>query len=42
MGYSLRYFVAEDDGTLTRVPAGKYRRWLIDGEALPGDRAAAP
>ena len=39
MGYSLRCFIAEDDGTLTRVPAAKYHRWFSGGEALPADRA---
>jgi len=40
MGYGLRDFIAEDDGTLTRVPAAKCRRWFASGEALPADRAA--
>jgi hypothetical protein len=39
MGYSLRYFIAEDDGALTRVPTAKYHRWFFDGEALPPARA---
>jgi len=39
MGYSLRYFIAEDDGALTRVPTAKYHRWFSDGEALPPARA---
>ena len=39
MGYSLRYFVSEDDGTLTRVPTAKYHRWFSEGEALPAARA---
>jgi hypothetical protein len=38
MGYSLRYFIAEDDGTLTRAPTAKYHRW-VDGEPLPPARA---
>jgi hypothetical protein len=32
MGYRLRYFVAEEDGTLTRVPTARYRRWFSEGE----------
>ena len=39
MGYALRYFIAEDDGTLTRVPAARYQRWFADGEVMPADRA---
>ncbi len=39
MGYGLRYFIAEDDGTLARVPAAKCHRWFADDEALPADRA---
>ena len=39
MGYSLRYFIAEDDGSLTRVPTAKCHRWFPDGEALPPGRA---
>lgn len=39
MGYSLRYFIAEDDGSLTRVPTAKCHRWFPDGEALPAGRA---
>jgi len=39
MGYSLRYFIAEDDGALTRVPTAKYHRWFFDGEPLPLARA---
>ena len=39
MGYGLRYFIAEDDGSLTRVPAAKCHRWFADDEALPADRA---
>lgn len=39
MGYSLRCFIAEDDGTVTRVPTAEYHRWFFDGEALPADRA---
>lgn len=38
VGYSLRYFIADDDGGLTRVPATKYHRWFLDGEALPPGR----
>ena len=40
MGYGLRYFIAEDNGMLTRVPAVKYHRWLADDEAVPSERAA--
>jgi hypothetical protein len=39
VGYRLRYFVAEEDGTLTRVPAARYHRWVSQGEALPAERA---
>ena len=39
MGYSLRYFIAEDDGALTRVPTAKCHRWFSDDEALPPGRA---
>ena len=39
MGYRLRYFIAEDDGRLTRVTAVKYHRWSVDDEALPAARA---
>lgn len=35
MGYALRYFIAEDDGTLTRVPAARCQRWFSRDEALP-------
>ena len=38
MGYGLRWFIAEDDGTVTRVPATTCERWF-DGEALPAARA---
>jgi len=38
MGYGLRWFIAEDDGTITRVPAATCERWF-DGEALPAARA---
>jgi ferric-dicitrate binding protein FerR (iron transport regulator) len=27
-GYGLRWFIAEDDGTVTRVPAATCQRWL--------------
>lgn len=40
MGYGLRYFIAEDNGMLTRVPAVKYHRWLADDETVPLERAA--
>lgn len=39
MGYGLRYFMAEDDGTLTRVPTARCHRWFAEEEALPADRA---
>jgi hypothetical protein len=39
MDYGLRYFLAEHDATLTRVPAARYRRWLAEGERLPPHRA---
>ena len=37
MGYGLRWFINEDDGTVTRVPAATCERWF-DGEALPAAR----
>jgi hypothetical protein len=40
MGYGLRYFIAEDNEMLTRVPAVTYHRWLADDEAVPAERAA--
>ena len=40
MGYRLRYFIAEDDGGLTRVPTARCHRWFSDDEALPPGRAA--
>jgi hypothetical protein len=39
MGYGLRYYLAEDDTTLKRVSAARYRRWLAQRERLPPDRA---
>ena len=39
MGYRLRYFIAEDDGGLTRVPTARCHRWFSDDEALPPGRA---
>ncbi len=39
MGYSLRYFIAEDDGMLTRVPVARFHRWFANDEALPAARA---
>ena len=39
MGYRLRYFIAEDDGALTRVSTAKCHRWFSDDEALPPGRA---
>jgi hypothetical protein len=38
MGYRLRWFIAEDNGTVTRVPATTCARWF-DGEALRAARA---
>jgi hypothetical protein len=38
MGYGLRYFIAADDGALTRVPTARYHRWFSEGEPLPPDR----
>jgi hypothetical protein len=38
MGYRLRWFIAEDDGTVTRVPAATCARWF-DGEDLLAARA---
>jgi hypothetical protein len=40
MGLSVRYFVAEDDRTVTRVPRARYQRWFFEDEALPANRAA--
>ena len=40
MGLSVRYFVAEDDRTVTRVPRARYQRWFLEDEALPANRAA--
>jgi hypothetical protein len=39
MGYRLRYFVAEEDGQLTRIPTARCDRWFSDEEALPPERA---
>lgn len=39
VGYSVRYFLAEDHGNLTRVPRATYRRWFSVGDALPDERA---
>ena len=38
MGLSLRYLVAEDDRTVTRVARSQYHRWFSEGEALPANR----
>ena len=38
MGYGLRWFIAEDDGTVSRVPGTTCERWF-DGEALAAARA---
>jgi len=38
MGYGLRWFIAEDDGTVTRMPPATCERWF-DGEALTAARA---
>ncbi len=38
MGLSVRYFVAEDDRTVTRVARARYQRWFSDDEALPANR----
>jgi hypothetical protein len=40
MGTSLRYFIADDDGSLTLVPRAKRHRQFFDGEGLPAERAA--
>ena len=40
MGLSVRYFVVEDDRTVTRVPRARYQRWFFENEALPANRAA--
>lgn len=39
MGHGLRSFSAEDDSTLTRVPAVKCGRWFDGDEVLPADWA---
>jgi hypothetical protein len=39
MGLSLRFFIAEEDGTLTRVPTAEYMRWFDRGQPLPPDWA---
>jgi hypothetical protein len=36
--YGLRWFIAEDDGAIMRVPAATCARWF-GGEALPAARA---
>jgi hypothetical protein len=41
MALSVRYFVAEDDRTVTRVPRARYQRWFSEDEALPANRVAA-
>src|SRR3989338_5524458 len=41
MGLSVRYFVAEDDRTVTRVPRARYQRWFFEDEALPANRAGS-
>ena len=38
MGYGLRWFIAEDDGTVRRLPTATCERWF-DGEALPAARS---
>ena len=38
MGLSVRYFVAEDDRTVTRVARARYQRWFSEDEALPANR----
>ena len=38
MGLSVRYFVAEDDRTVTRVARARYQRWFSEDEALPAKR----
>src|SRR5688500_5737320 len=38
MGYGLRYFIAADDGALTRVPTARYHRWFSEDEPLTLDR----
>jgi len=38
MGLSLRYLVAEDDRTVTRLARSRYQRWFSEGEALPANR----
>jgi hypothetical protein len=37
MRYGLRWFIAEDDGTVSRLPATACERWF-EGEALPAFR----
>ena len=38
MSLSLRYLVAEDDKTVTRVARSQYHRWFSEGETLPANR----
>ena len=38
MGYGLRWFIAENDEPVTRVPAATCERWF-GSEALPAARA---
>jgi len=38
MGLSVRYFVAEEDRTVTRVARARYQRWFSEDEALPANR----
>lgn len=39
MGYSLRMFLASDDGRITTIPAARYGRWVSSKEPLPAELA---
>jgi hypothetical protein len=41
MGYGLRYFIAANDGALTRVPTARYHRWFSEGEVREDGRLEA-
>lgn len=41
MGLRVRYFVAEPDGTVTRVARSRYQRWFSKDEVLPANRVGS-
>jgi len=41
MGLRVRYFVADHDGTVTRVARSRYQRWFSKDEALPANRVGS-